>query len=75
VVLRCQATLQQVLQPGRGAPVADAAVGHGAAEAPGRLRGLLGDPFPAQALVFTIAGAALGVSMAMLATMRVRGGR
>ena len=55
--------------------MADAAVGPAAAMASGRLRGLLGEPLGSQALAFTLAGAAIGMSMAMLAMMRSRAGR
>jgi hypothetical protein len=70
----CQATVQQALEA-RGAPLADAAEGPAARVAPGRLRALLGDPLTSQALAFTVAGAAIGMSVAMLAMVRVNSSR
>jgi hypothetical protein len=52
--------------------MANAAVGPAATLEHSRLRGLLGNPLTSQALAFTIAGAAIGMSMAV---MRLRGGR
>lgn len=70
----CQATLQQALEA-RGAPLADAVEGPVATVAPSRLRALLGDPLTSQALAFTVAGAAIGMSVAMLAMVRVHSSR
>lgn len=53
----------------------DAADGPAARVVPGRLRGLLGDPLTSQALAFTVAGAAIGMSVAMLAMVRVNSSR
>lgn len=69
----CQATVQQALEA-RGAPVAEAA-GPVATVAPSRLRALLGDTLTSQALAFTVAGAAIGMSVAMLAMVRVHSSR
>lgn len=56
--------------------MADATVGPAAATArSSSLRGKLRDPQSSQALVFTIAGAAIGMSAAVLAMARVRGSR